>query len=190
MFNSKNVKILCIILMGSIFLLSIFLIVTGIRGIIVQNPFAIISLILGLFLPLGVYVIVSVIFALFNIDKNLHLLNQKVDIVTSILRSNVTKKGDFIKSETVVNGISSNHEIVMETKQNDKITLTQVTIDFINQKYNINIDIDDDLEVIKQKVSIIGQNTTAVKVLKEKILNANSIEEVAQTFILHKAAYR
>ena len=193
MISNKGIKVLCYIVMVCALLVSCVLIILGIKGMIDENRFSAIWMAFGIALPLVASVSLYPIFALANIDENLILLNQKWDVIASKVLCN-TKSEESATTEVLLeNKINGSSEDIISIENSSKRTI-QVdklhdAIEFINQKYGINIDVDDSLDAIKFKISQISDNSSSANILIQKVSNACNIETIASAFILHKAAH-
>ncbi len=169
MFKSKNIKALCYIVMCSICVLSVVFIILGIKEALDKNWISIIWIIAGEILPLTTAISLYPIFALANIDDNLSLLNEKMDTITAI-----------IGTKSVINKTPS---------QLKNKVLNQEIIDFMNQKYKLDLSVDDNLETIKCKVISISDTSSAAHILIQKISSATDMETVVSALSMHKVTH-
>jgi len=193
MISGKGIKVLCYVIMGFVFVLSIFLIIFSIIGMIAKNWISVIWLIVGLLLPLINTVSLYPLFVLANIDDKLSLLNKKVDTIVSKKYSGESKR-DIITGNQTQDKKTIDKMIISETgkeqiEKSNKLILSQDILDFINQKYKIHIELDDSLDIIKFKISSINEKSSTANILIQKIVNANNMEDVSSAFILHKAVH-
>ena len=133
-------------------------------------------------------------FALASIDENVRLLNQKIDVIAAksfILESKNKEPENEITTEVQAseNTLCDTPYIERHEVENFHNNDLQSTLDFINQKYDIHIDINDNLTTIKEKVSTIRETSSSSRIFIQKILNANNKEAVITACVLHKAAH-
>lgn len=81
MINSKGIKLLCKIIMGIVYFFGICSFIAGISSLVDGENIGILYIVLGLLLPLMTTVSLYPIFALANIDENVHLINNKIDLL-------------------------------------------------------------------------------------------------------------
>ena len=191
MINSKGIKILCYIIMGCISIVSLVLIVYGINEMSDDESY-VIFILLGFILPIVFSVTLYPIFALANIDENVREINRKITELDSIFlseNSNIKILTNESKAENETN--TSPVDITIKDAPNQEISQTSIlqdSIDFINEKYGVDIVMDDDLNTIKIKVCNISENSLSAKILIKKIMDANNIQDVITAFALHKVA--
>ena len=148
MISSKGIKILCYIIVGFSILISAILVLFGIQQATDKNQISIVLIILGVLIPLFTSISLYPIFALANIDENLHLLTNKVSSIEAKIHSNsnaekeeLTKK---FKEETsdieIIKSKTNTYKPKEKTNPQEKpSSLSNDTTNFINAKYNLNI---------------------------------------------------
>ena len=140
-------------------LISILLIFLGIKGVAEKNESSVIWIIFGLILPLIVSISMYPIFALANIDENINCIKQTLNERGAMIqRSTTTHETQSPKNiidtpKADSNGDSSYDETkILETVPTDRL---KDIVDFINKKYDIEIEVNDSLETIKLKIANI-----------------------------------
>lgn len=191
MFSSKVIKILCYVVTCFICAISIALFVVGVCQVIDKNNFGVFFIITSLLLPFLCTVSLYPMFALANIDKNINILNEKVEEFI-----NSCKKEKMTFSDVFANDLNSNIENRNKSfdeakylNQYEKSTILEA-IDFICERYEISISFDDDIYTLKEKILSIKSNSTRSSILKSKIKKSETKEEILNIFVTHKVAYK
>ena len=172
MINSNGIKILCYIIMGIAFIASIAFIVVGILGLVNNQPLSALWILAGICSPLITSVSLYPIFALANIEENVCQLSETLN---KIINKNHFERTNHLSK-------SANTNYAYEEQQ-----LTQDIIDFINSRYQTQINIYDSLDTIKFKISSINATSSSVNILTRKVAEAQTISAVAKAFVLHRA---
>ena len=189
MISSKGIKVLCYIAMGFAVLGSIALLVRGINGLIEKNTGSIIWIVLAGVLPIIVTVSLYPIFALANIDENIAHLNQKVDRL--LAKKEVQKETTKESATQVVPRIVEHPASSIGTQQNSaklKSHSGEEAITYINTKYGTHISIEDDCSTIKSKIEEIDQGGFSVIILKKRVTEATTLDEIINVLVMHMVA--
>jgi hypothetical protein len=137
-----------------------------------NNGIYVIWILSGALSPLVGLLAIYPIIALANIDLSVSKLNEKIDRISTDKYPSVTNHIPHHPSET---SIPDRHP----PQSTDPFN-------YINQKYNINISPDDDIQIIKAKVAEI-ENNEATAILKQKIASSSTMSEILTAFKIHKA---
>lgn len=186
MFSSKFIKLLCKIALFCVYAFAIFCIVYGVKNTEDGNSVNKFFVLIGVLIPIFATISIYPLFALANIDENLSLLNEKMDIKLENDRRYRYESTEKEKTHASKNNNEIEENIVPVNK---KQRLTQDVVDFINERYNISLTLDDDVETIKIKITNINEKLTTAEMLKNKVLSANSEEAIFSALNMHKAIY-
>ena len=173
--------------MGLVTISAIIIIAFGIQTSNEENSMGVLLILIGVLLPLFACISMYPLFALANIDENISKLTKKVDSISSNTHSfNYIGRKPYNESEQSATGnekkTNTEHSFIT------RMVLSQELLDFINEKYDLDLKSDDELNIIKEKVLGINDNSNSAKVLIKKISEATSNQEIASAFALHKAA--
>ena len=188
MITSKGIKTLCYVVMGLVFVAAVILLFSGIIQLADKNKFGFVWIVLSIIFPLITTVSLYPIFALASIDENISMLNQKIDKIVSDNKHFEQEKSQ----STVTTGISRTFFTPAPTieKENGDKNLFECAeaIDYVNKKYGISIFSKDDFYTIKDKIASIDDGGFSALILKRKVQEASSIDEVINILVMHKVA--
>ena len=188
MFSGKVIKSLCYIVIGVILIVSCFLLCMGILSLVDDDSLGVAWIVLGLVLPFMTTVSMYPIFALASIDENLAEINQKIEcFVSDRSTSRAAPNMPLCAAQSPLN-----QKLPTSNKPLDLVVHSQRSgdaVSFVNQKYGISILPEDDLATIQEKISSIQDGGFSVIILKRKVMEAGSKEEVDNIFVMHQVAH-
>ena len=202
MIYSKFIKIICYIVMGIVCLAALVLLFAGVDSIFEEDLSigrGIGLIVVSLIIPLIALISLYPIFALANIDENLQSLKNKVDSIigdTNSFETNECNK-DFNKSkEFEENPINRYYENKIDNKQdiemhdnNDILDVSVLAIEYFNDKFNLDLDSEDDYQTTAEKIYSIEDNSPSIQTLKLQISEANTRKEVYKILNKYRVAY-
>lgn len=181
MISSKGIRILCYIAVGISFVFTLVLSIFA-GGVMAEEGGlikGIFILLVGLIIPLVTALSLYPIYALSLIESHTSELNANVNLLLEQVKPSNKEVPCTPLTATPSTTIPSSSQVSLQKKD---------LIDFINHKYDTQIGVDDDLDVIKDKILNIEYNTNSVQIFKKRISSANSIDEIIAIMKLHRAS--
>lgn len=180
MIKSKGIRILCYVAMGLSYFLAIILLICGCSALVDEKiSIGIGLLLIAILIPFSVTLSLYPIFALSLIESNVSELTTTIEQLSAkLVHSSPTPP-------------PQSHETPNDKNcQNPPLTPTPPmtdAIDFINQKYNIQIDVSDDLITIQEKISKIKALDNLTQIFVNRVINAKSFDEVCSIIKMHRS---
>ena len=189
MINSKGIRILCYITMGLAYAAGIALAVYGISMMDEkETKNAVIFLVIGALIPFAITLALYPIFALSLIESHTVKLNDNMSLLLERINSSTSNQ----QLEPTTAQISTNPSTPapISTPPSSPVTTAQLedVLSFINHKYNTQINATDTLEIIKEKISKIDDYLNLTRIFKNRINEAESLDEVFSIMKMHRAA--
>lgn len=177
MITSKGVRILCSIAVGISYFVAVILLVAGI--VILsgeQYLLGVICVFLGVVLPLVANLAVYPLFALSQMESNIANLNNDLSEIYELLRST---------PHTSLNPNLPHTLPVFEPATTPTVS-DEDAIDFINKKYNLNINMSDDVFSIKEKIANIETTNHSIEIFKNRVTCAKSYDDIIVAIKNHR----
>ena len=193
MINSKGIRILCYITMGISYFIAIILLVCGCSALVNEKvALGFILLLIAILIPFSVTLSLYPIFAISLIESNVSELNENLRLLlrmtaTTIAASPASPENNRHqeqKSTAPQNNLNQSHTDSFRPPLTPTPPISE-SIDFINQKYKIDIEIFDNLITIKEKISKIEAVDNLTLILKKRIGDATSFDEVCSIIKMH-----
>ena len=191
MINSKWIRTLCYIVVGMVCLLALMLIIFGISALADERTISgVIFIITGILAPFIICVSMYPIFALSLIETSTSNIKNHLEHIVYLLESKpkVVAPAQDSPPLTTPQHTPSNISPTQATDENNIDSLEEA-IHFINQEYNIDIDVADNLGTIQEK--ILNTNSLGAKgqIFRKRILAANSLDEVYSAIKIHRTIH-
>ena len=194
---SKYIKILCYTLIVISCVIGFVLILLGLSRISDEEKSSTwwVFVIAGILVPLISAVNIYPLLALSQIEENLTYLNHQIDDFSDSTNTKLSKiihKVDMLTQQQRQDCNDLECPTILkhtnQTNSNGEAShiLSMEAVNFINQKYNANVSISDDISIIKQKILQIDHNSSSVFILKNKVCSAQTKKEIIDSFILHR----
>ena len=198
MINSKGIRILCYIAVGISYFATLCLLIAGIVNMVDENyGVGIFFVLLCGLIPLFVNLSIYPLFALSKIESNTETLNNQLNDIITLLKnpeepmemplSNQTNS-NFTSPPTTPPTSPQPSATPIFVPGHVKPGFVAQAIDFINEKYQVDINLDDDYFSIKEKISEIEVTNKSVEIFKNRVIDATSYDEVINAINLHRVA--
>ena len=188
MISSKGIVVLCYILTGFVFTAAIVLFFVGIVQLADKSAIGGLLIAISLVLPLVVSISLYPIFALANIDVNVASINEKIDRITKNSKEITQEKQNDPPKTDLSHNFFTPAPKREEAKEDNNLFKYAEAIDYVNKRYGISIFSKDDIDTIKEKVASIDGGGFSALILKRKVEEATSIDEIINVFVMHKVA--
>lgn len=207
MLNNKWIKGLCYTLMGFMDVIAIILMIYGISDLLKEDANSIgwIFIIIGIVIPIAVSVGIYPIFALANIDKNFTDINKKYDlIINQMMIANKEKFSDvnitieeklkhvnkLDEKNNNISNINNSTSSIDESQNMNSVGdeyLPNELVEYLNEKYDLTIDINDSFEIIKMKIQGIDADDNSKTItFKSRSGSSKDVKELISIIKMHK----
>lgn len=181
MIKSKGIRILCYIAMGIVYLVSIIMLIYGLSSLAEEDSrsLGVLLIVLSIIIPIITSISMYPVFALSLIETNTSKINDNLETIIDLLEKNPTP--------TIPQQTATPHQ---NYPPMDLTNPLKDALNFINQRYNIQIDISDDLHIIKEKILEINEINSSTQIFKKRIIDADSKDGVWNIIKMHHVAYK
>ena len=184
MFSSKGIKTFCKTVVFSSYGLSAMAVLYGLSHIRNDNYFYPLIVVGGAFV-FALFVTISVypLYAMANMSERLESIEETVKQIEINILMNQNKKAEnsFQKKNTIENFSTPNIGVAVSL---------QDTVEFVNNKYGIDLRLDDSCEELKRKIQTIKIDSPQVIRFINKVSEAESEMEIFSILRMHKVAYK
>lgn len=188
MIKSKGIRILCYIVMGITYFLAVILVICGCVALIEEKfGFGIVLILIGIIIPLTVTLSLYSVYALSLIESHTSKLNDNIEQILKLhgnsSNDNCTQTKTPFSSTTAVPAPKPLQPLIPVPPP--ILPAEEVAINFINKKYNIQIELSDDLNMIKEKISTIEAVDNSVQIFQRRINSTVSFDEALSIIKMH-----
>lgn len=189
MVNSKFIRILCYIAMAIAYLAAIALIISGVVDLVNEERTLLSTafIVLGVLLPIITSISLYPIFALSLIETHTSDIKDKLDHVAELLEAKpqgITPQQHIPTPSTP----STTTAPAFVTKEVNYDSLEEA-ISFINLEYNLNVNINDNLMAIQEKILQSNLLESKAPIFRKRILEASSLNEVYSAIKMHRSVH-
>ncbi len=189
MFTSKGIKKFCNVVATIVFILAVCSMVLGIVFLLLNLIDARISLIVPISLIVGGLVsAISLTFALYPLYAMAHMIEklESIEEKVSVIANNSKKHQDEKRKTPVTR---DDKEEIPAKQMNYSEKDQKEVVEFINNKYNINLHLDDSLDDLQSKIQAIEDDSPRAMLLIKKVSAASNKSEVLSALQMHKVTH-
>ena len=203
MIGSKGIRVFCYIIMTIAYIASVVLLILGIEAVGGRgsNSMGWTLIIAGIALPLTTTISLYPIFALSKMEDSLSDLSEEVKKISYALERQVPQNVPYAQvpppsaypappTPSAPPAPSAPNCQMPPRMPNSAPTQgnTQDAIAYLNSTYHLNLSVADDLSTLKNKIASIADANFGTLILKQKVAESVTVEQVYSVFVLHKAA--
>ena len=182
MIKSKGIRILCYVAMGISYCFAVILLICGCSALVNEKVALGIGLIfVAIIVPFSVTLSLYPIFAISLIESHVSQLNTNIEQLLNNLSAQTTQPPTLSQEKNYQNSTSPKQAPLVLTPPISE------ALDFINQRYNIQIEFSDDLMTIQEKILKIDAVDNLTHIFKKRVSNATSFDEVCSIIKMHHA---
>lgn len=188
MINSKWMRILCYIAMGFSCLVALILLIFGLGNLADENKvLGIVFVILGILLPIITSISLYPIFALSLIETNTSEMKEQLNLIVALLK--LISQGVHKSQNEPTPAPPQSEPLISFTPpptNAESIDSLNDAINFINQEYNLDLDITDNLITLQEKILKADSLEYKGQIFKKRILEATTLNEVYSVIKMHR----
>ena len=178
MTKNKGIRVLCYMVMGISCYLSLSLIIYGCNAIVNEKTeWGLMLILTGIISPVVACLSLYPIYALSLIEARTSNLEEDLEEIIYLL-------------EKISQPAAKPSQTITSTRTNyDDSTLVDA-INFINQKYHIQIESTDNLNEIKREILGIDAEDNSITIFKERVVHAYSYKEIFDAIKMHYTIHK
>lgn len=179
----KAIKSICYTIIVIVDVIAFFLMLYGLREILFGDSVRLGIILIVISIILSAHTLLSVypLLALSKIEKHTSDMNDQLDEIIVLLEDATCGKAIV----TIGNNAASLDATSTTTSRVNYDDSFETAIDFVNHKYGLQFSANDNLQSIKEKVLEIDDQAPSAQTFKNRILSADSFDEIKSLFKMH-----